>query len=535
MDSGLKEILKTFGIKDDGEYYIDNDGKVKKKGFLIDDETGIYQDEDGHFKKKGFLFDDDTGLYQDKEGHFKKKGIIFDEKTGIYQDEDGNYMKEGIFFDEKTGYFKDQNGNIVEERFLFDNTRISIRNRNYSAPDNSEPMSDGEFWIKAIFYFFAFAIVITLIIIALAIAALLSPLIFFIIYVVQKRKKYIWSISSIITSVYLIYDINNAGFIVSNLFDSNVPNDLKTYASLFYFTVLFMSAGFAFDKFSTANMPVSNEGNFFTKQDIKTRRVDIAAICGLLIVVFSSIQFIGLFDFNTSSYIAKDNLTTPKAGNEKTNNYTNGTSENVAAFVGNAEISGSDVIIRADHSTQSKMLGSFKESGERVKILDEYTPSNKSEYVLNRNVTLDINGREYDLQKGKAVHLLAKTGSKASISFKDRDLNILKTKISYDYLKNIDNNKWYKVQRQDLKTGWVFGKFVNDLREDIGYIKTAVINDPDGYTNLRKGKGTNYPVVTKIYENEKFRVQPSDENWWHVKTHDGKEGYMYYNRIDIIN
>ena len=63
----------------------------------------------------------------------------------------------------------------------------------------------------------------------------------------------------------------------------------------------------------------------------------------------------------------------------------------------------------------------------------------------------------------------------------------------------------------------------------------AVISDVDGFTNLREGKGTNYRIVKKIYSNEKFTVYPSSEKWWKGRTNDGTVGYIFHNRVDLLN
>lgn len=48
--------------------------------------------------------------------------------------------------------------------------------------------------------------------------------------------------------------------------------------------------------------------------------------------------------------------------------------------------------------------------------------------------------------------------------------------------------------------------------------KTGIINDPDGYTNIRSGKGSNFEIVDKILTNELFSyVDSSNENWLMVK------------------
>ena len=61
----------------------------------------------------------------------------------------------------------------------------------------------------------------------------------------------------------------------------------------------------------------------------------------------------------------------------------------------------------------------------------------------------------------------------------------------------------------------------------------AVINDPDGYTNVRSGPGTQYEVLSKIVDNETFYVVSQRGSWWQVRTQDGKYGYMHRSRIKM--
>ena len=64
----------------------------------------------------------------------------------------------------------------------------------------------------------------------------------------------------------------------------------------------------------------------------------------------------------------------------------------------------------------------------------------------------------------------------------------------------------------------------------------AVIDDPDGYTNVRAGQGTNYDVVTTVLEDEAFYVSPQggDQDWWPVRTTSGHSGFMHRSRIDLV-
>ena len=61
----------------------------------------------------------------------------------------------------------------------------------------------------------------------------------------------------------------------------------------------------------------------------------------------------------------------------------------------------------------------------------------------------------------------------------------------------------------------------------------AIINDPDGYTNVRKGPGSNFEIVSKIYDNEIFVTDGQIDGWFLVyKISDSYlEGYMHNSRV----
>ena len=63
--------------------------------------------------------------------------------------------------------------------------------------------------------------------------------------------------------------------------------------------------------------------------------------------------------------------------------------------------------------------------------------------------------------------------------------------------------------------------------------RLAIINDPDGYTNVRKGTGTKYPIVGKFFIDEVFAFIPnSNNNWWKVKNKSGTiVGFMHKSKI----
>lgn len=62
----------------------------------------------------------------------------------------------------------------------------------------------------------------------------------------------------------------------------------------------------------------------------------------------------------------------------------------------------------------------------------------------------------------------------------------------------------------------------------------AVIDDPDGFTNLRSQKSASSEVVARVNQGEQFYTYTQDGNWWQVMTSDGKVGYMHVSRIKIV-
>lgn len=69
----------------------------------------------------------------------------------------------------------------------------------------------------------------------------------------------------------------------------------------------------------------------------------------------------------------------------------------------------------------------------------------------------------------------------------------------------------------------------NDLPE------TYFIQDPDGYTNLRKEKNSSSEVLQKIKSGEHIEVLDNSGDWWQIKTKEGKTGYVHKSRVKSGN
>jgi hypothetical protein len=61
----------------------------------------------------------------------------------------------------------------------------------------------------------------------------------------------------------------------------------------------------------------------------------------------------------------------------------------------------------------------------------------------------------------------------------------------------------------------------------------AVIDDPDGYTNVRSGKSGSSSVVAIVRSGEEFVTFQQAGDWWQVRTSSGVVGYMHATRIKI--
>lgn len=61
----------------------------------------------------------------------------------------------------------------------------------------------------------------------------------------------------------------------------------------------------------------------------------------------------------------------------------------------------------------------------------------------------------------------------------------------------------------------------------------AVIDDPDGYTNVRSSASTQAAILARVEDGEVFTTFPQQGDWWQVRTADGTIGYMAASRIRL--
>ncbi|MEZ2624187.1 SH3 domain-containing protein [Paenalcaligenes hominis] len=58
-----------------------------------------------------------------------------------------------------------------------------------------------------------------------------------------------------------------------------------------------------------------------------------------------------------------------------------------------------------------------------------------------------------------------------------------------------------------------------------------MIQDKDGYSNVRAQPNAKSDVIEKLFDNEPFYTFEQKGNWWQVCTPTGQVGYLYHDRI----
>lgn len=134
--------------------------------------------------------------------------------------------------------------------------------------------------------------------------------------------------------------------------------------------------------------------------------------------------------------------------------------ENLAS---EGRVTGSNVIIRSDHTTESASVGMVAREGTTVQILDFYSSGNSKEAILNSDVSVTENGRQMNLTSGKAITILSDEIDSVRVAISGTQYGNIEVTISKEYIEPISGEKWYKVTTRDDITGWIYGKFIEEL------------------------------------------------------------------------
>ena len=66
------------------------------------------------------------------------------------------------------------------------------------------------------------------------------------------------------------------------------------------------------------------------------------------------------------------------------------------------------------------------------------------------------------------------------------------------------------------------------------FVLTAVIEDPDGFANVRARRSPSSAVLARVNRDEEFSTYRQEGVWWQVRTRDGTIGFMHASRIRIV-
>lgn len=128
-----------------------------------------------------------------------------------------------------------------------------------------------------------------------------------------------------------------------------------------------------------------------------------------------------------------------------------------------ARVTGSGVIIRSDHTTASSSAGVVAREGTVVEILDRYIAGNSVEAILKNDVTAEVRGQRIQLSAGKAIRILSDQNESVRASFSTQQFGRVEASIQKSDIEAIEGQTWYQIRTKDGITGWIFGKFIEEL------------------------------------------------------------------------
>lgn len=67
-----------------------------------------------------------------------------------------------------------------------------------------------------------------------------------------------------------------------------------------------------------------------------------------------------------------------------------------------------------------------------------------------------------------------------------------------------------------------------------GQSELGMINDPDGFVNVRADRSIDAEILFKINVNDFFLCEPTTDNWWKIVDFHGKTGFVHKSRIQLI-
>jgi len=87
------------------------------------------------------------------------------------------------------------------------------------------------------------------------------------------------------------------------------------------------------------------------------------------------------------------------------------------------------------------------------------------------------------------------------------------------------SGKWARVEHESGAVGWAFRKYM--VPYQAGPAKYYVFSPNDGFLNLRTGPGTNFGVISRMYNGSWVEILERSGNWVRVYHEFGDEGWAY--------
>ncbi|NDV67255.1 SH3 domain-containing protein, partial [Bacteroides sp. 224] len=101
----------------------------------------------------------------------------------------------------------------------------------------------------------------------------------------------------------------------------------------------------------------------------------------------------------------------------------------------------------------------------------------------------------------------------------------------YAIIKDRTETVYGYIEKNKIRTE-TFEDILQEPRyNDLSKSSRGIIDDPDGYVNIRKETNNQSNIVRKISTDEVFYYWEIAGNWYIVQTEDGKRGFVYKERI----
>lgn len=186
------------------------------------------------------------------------------------------------------------------------------------------------------------------------------------------------------------------------------------------------------------------------------------------------------------------------------------------------------VFYNKDYTIRKKLLTYLSKNQELISHITFYLADNKKE-IMRKN---KLHSKNID----EAIAFLLNIG----IQGRENDDIYTSTDPSYGLLNNIfisypnlieefGKNDYFGYS--SLKYFTKVFQTEQEHRNESNFIEVYTIQDPDGFTNLRKEKNAKSEVLQKIKTGVQIEVLDKTGDWFLVKTKEGKTGYVHKSRI----